>query len=259
MNEQFDPRQCVYATVTPSPDALPRQGRRDYARYGSIHLFKNLGGAAGSNEAMVLGRADPVELFAHVDAFFGTSRERGDCRVTVDAEAAPEVDAALRSRGWRLDEEEPALVLQPLAGLAIPAPPPELAVRQVATEADLTAFRAMSPARAIPSLAAATAPGVALFVGSVDGVAVATSRAKVQREAPRVVDINGVTTRPEFRHRGYGTAMTWQTVRFGAALNADAAVVCASAMGYPVYVKMGFVPVCTFRTFAPPDDVNASA
>jgi hypothetical protein len=26
----------------------------------------------------------------------------------------------------------------------------------------------------------------------------------------------------------------------------------ASAMGYPVYVAMGFVPVCTIRTYLPP-------
>jgi len=149
-------------------------------------------------------------------------------------------------------------VLTPVPA-AVPPPPPRLAIRQVADEASLAEARAVSRtgAQRIPSLAAATAPGVALFVGYVDGRPVATSRVVCCGDAHtpsgKVADVTGVTTAPEQRRRGFGTALTWATVGYAAAQGCSAVVLTATEMGYPVYVKMGFVPVSTYRTYTPPE------
>lgn len=134
--------------------------------------------------------------------------------VELKAETATEVEAALRALGWRLEEEEPALVMAPLPD-NIPQPPAELTIRRVTTEEELAVWRTVSRTgpRWVPSVTAATAPGVAVFLGEVDGHVVATSRVACMGEPPlRVADINGVVTLEAYRRRGYGTAMTWETV-----------------------------------------------
>ena len=247
-----DPRQWVYTTIlAESPLQRFRPQAPRTSRAGAVHCAAYGGEGPAANAVMVLGAAAPEEAFGHADTFFGGP---GRYSVTVDVEAAPAVDAALRAARWTLDEEEPALVLPLTVDLVIPPPPADLSIRQVQTQADLDAFRAITgtPPSVVPSLASATAPGVGLLIGRVDGADVATSRPVVLGAPVRVVDINGVVTRPEARRRGYATAMTWAAVRFGAAHGARVAVLCATEMGYPVYRKMGFTPVCTFRTYLPP-------
>ena len=63
----------------------------------------------------------------------------------------------------------------------------------------------------------------------------------------------GVVTHPEFRRRGYGTALTWAAIAAARAMGARAALLGATPLGYPVYLKMGFTPICTMRTYEPPD------
>ena len=210
---------------------------------------------------LVIGPEPAERVFALAAEFFGSPAAPGEPQgftVELEVESAPAVDAALRARGWQLVEEEPALVLAPVPEV-VPSPPPGLDVRRVADEEGLAHARALSHhgARQIPSLAAATAPGVALFVGYVHGRPVATSRVVCYGDARttpgKVADVTGVVTAPEHRRRGYGTALTWATVAEAAALGCAAVVLTATAMGYPVYSKMGFVPVSTYRTYAPPE------
>jgi GNAT superfamily N-acetyltransferase len=148
-----------------------------------------------------------------------------------------------------MDAEEPALVMTPLPA-AVPPPPPGLDIRRVTDAAGLADFRVVSGTGTqwVPSLAAATDPGVGLFVGYAQEGPVATSRFTVQ---DGVADINGVVTVPEARRRGYGTALTWACIAEGRDRGCTAAELTASEMGYPVYLKMGFVPVCSFRTYLP--------
>ncbi len=210
---------------------------------------------------LVIGPEPPERVFALAAEFFGppaVPAETLGFNVELEVESAPAVDAARRARGWRLVEEEPALALAPVSGV-IPLPPPELDVRRVTDEVSLSHARALSHhgARQIPSLAAATAPGVALFVGYVDGRPVATSRVVCYGDARtppgKVADVTGVVTAPEHRRQGYGTALTWATVAEAAAQGCSAVVLTATEIGYPVYRKMGFVPVSTYRTYAPPE------
>jgi GNAT superfamily N-acetyltransferase len=71
------------------------------------------------------------------------------------------------------------------------------------------------------------------------------------RRYTQVADLMGVVTRPARRRRGYGTAMTWAAVSAAQGMGCRAFVLTATDMGYPVYVKMGFAPVCTLRTYEP--------
>lgn len=198
------------------------------------------------NNVAVLGPISPERAFALADAFFDTAY----C-VTVESEVAGPVEEALRERGWILDEEEPALVLVPIP--VGPSPPPDLAIRPVTTEAAFADFMALSHTapRWVPSLRAAMDPAVALFVGYHGGEAVATARLACYGA---VAEITGVGTAPAHRRRGLGTAMTWAAVAEGARRGCTAITLTASAMGYPVYLRMGFVTVCSYRTYQPPEN-----
>ncbi|MFD1939853.1 MULTISPECIES: GNAT family N-acetyltransferase [Nonomuraea] len=76
---------------------------------------------------------------------------------------------------------------------------------------------------------------VRLFVGYVDGRPVATSGARLGQG---IVDVEWVSTLPEYRGRGIGTALTWAAtlVEPGAP-----AMLIASDEGRPVYEAMGYL------------------
>jgi len=92
-------------------------------------------------------------------------------------------------------------------------------------------------------------PGVELYVGYADGKAVATSALIASRGTVGVVNVGCVESR---RRRGYGEAMTWHAVRGGRAWGCEIASLQASAMGQPVYERMGFRLVTGYRTFTRP-------
>jgi GNAT superfamily N-acetyltransferase len=242
-----DLRAIVHAPLlAPSPLQRYRSEPGRHAVHEDLILSAMGGPGPDLNGAIVLGPIPPERVFALADAFFDTS----GYAVTVEVESAEPMDAALQARGWHLDEEEPALVLSPIPDF--PPPVPGLLIRLVTAEPEFADFMAVSRTgyRWIPSLAAATDPGVALFVGYERGEAVAASRLTCQSG---VGDINGVVTLESHRRRGFGTAMTWAAIAEGARRGCSAMTLTATEMGYPVYVKMGFVPVCTFRTYVPPE------
>lgn len=248
-NIPADLRAVVQTPVrTPSPlePYLPQPVRR--AVHGDL-LLVSLEAADIDlhHEALVLGSIPPEEVFARAAAFFGTGVAY---TVLLEVEVASALEAALHADGWLLIEEEPALVLPQVPDL-IPPPPPGLVIRRVTDAAGLADFQRVSgtPPRFMPSLAAARDPQVALFVGAVAGQPVATSRITC---AAGVTDITGVVTAPASRRRGFGTALTWAAVAAGAVRGCPVATLTATAMGEPVYRRMGFIPVCTYRTYAPP-------
>lgn len=87
----------------------------------------------------------------------------------------------------------------------------------------------------------AEAPCV-LFVGWVDGEAMTTSLGFVGGGA---VGVYGVGTVPEFRGRGYGSAVTLRAMDWGRERGADLAILHATELGEPVYRRLGFEAVCT--------------
>ena len=231
---------------TPSPLARYRASETRQAVEGDLVLLEVGPAEARHRLVMALGPVAPETLFTRARAFFGG--ERFDS-VELAVECAPEVEAELRRRGWRLAKEEPALVME--AGPArLPPPPAELMVRRARDEVALEDFYAVSPAgrRHVPSAEAVRDPNVAVLVGYVAGEAVATSRVSGHGE---VADIMGVVTHVAHRRRGYGTAMTWAAVGAAREMGCSAYLLTATEMGYPVYVKMGFTPFCTLRSYEP--------
>lgn len=202
------------------------------------------------NEAIVVGSLPPDRVFAKAAAFFGEVAYS----VIVESDVAMPTEDALRAAGWLLDEDEPALVLTPIPK-TIPELPAGLTIQLVTTEADLNDFLEVShtPRRWVPSLAFARDPAVALFVGYVDGEPVATSRLV---RCEDVGDITGVVTLPAYRRQGFGSALTWAACAEGIRRKCAAMTLTASAMGYPVYRAIGFVPACSYRTYVPPDSAQ---
>ena len=229
----------------PSPLARYRPAPGRHVVHDDLILTAGGGDGPDFNIAFVLGPVPPEHVFARANAFFDAT----GYAIVVESGAAQPVENVIRAQGWQLDEEEPALAL---ALIPTPPPPPtSLTIRSVATDADFADFMAVSQTvhRWIPSLAAARDPAVALLVGYDGDEPVATSR--IARYG-NVGDITGVVTLPTHRRRGFGTAMTWAAIAEGARRGCTAMTLTATEMGYPVYQRMGFVPVCTYRTYLPP-------
>ncbi len=242
----IDLRSIVRAPLLiPSPLQRYRPEPGRHAIHDGLVLTASGGQGPDFNAAIALGPLPPEQVFALAEAFFDTI----GYAIIVEADSAQPVEDAIRARGWHLEEEEPALALAPIP--APPPPPPGLTLRLVTTDAELADFMAVSQtgSRWIPSLDAALDPAVALFVGYDEGTPVATSR--IARHGD-VGDINGIVTAPAQRRRGFGTAMTWVAIAEGARRGCMAMTLTATEMGYPVYLRMGFVPVCIYRTYLPP-------
>ena len=152
---------------------------------------------------------------------------------------------------------EPAPYLVRPPGVHPPvAVPPELEVTEVRTpetleefeEASFEGFEAIGAYKpgswhAPPSL---DDPGTRYFIGRVNRRAVSTSIGVI---SDGVVGIFGVTTKPAYRRRGYGTAMTWAALRSAPTLPA---VLGPSDAGESLYRKMGFRDFHSFRMWRRP-------
>jgi ribosomal protein S18 acetylase RimI-like enzyme len=80
-------------------------------------------------------------------------------------------------------------------------------------------------------------PHLRCFVGYREGVPVATS---LRFLSDGVVGIYGVATIPEERRRGYGASLTLAALEDGRARGYGVGVLIATAMGEPVYRRLGF-------------------
>ncbi|MGI8551817.1 MAG: GNAT family N-acetyltransferase [Dehalococcoidia bacterium] len=252
MNGVSDDLRAIVHTslLTPSPISRYRGGQVRRALHGDVSLIADGGIGPDFNNVLVLGPARPENVFALAEEFFGGA---GGYSVVVEVETAQPVEAALQGRGWTMDEEEPALVLPHLPA-EIPPPPAGLTIRWVTDESGFGDFQAVSTTAYVPSLAAATDADVALFVGSVDGKPTATSRLV---RLGSIAEISSVVTEPEYRRRGFGAALTWAAIAEGVRRGCATAMLTATELGYPVYVRMGFLPVCTYRTYLPPSGAGS--
>jgi GNAT superfamily N-acetyltransferase len=213
---------------------------------GLMLLASGMEGGSGEHAALLFEPVTPEQLFLWTTEFSGPGQPFS---VTIEAGIAEPVEAALQRQGWQLAEEEPALVLARIPSV-FPAPPPKLAIVRVQDEQALAAFRSitrMAP-ETIPSLISATDPAVALLVGYLDEEPVTTGRLSC---LGTVAEVNSVTTKPGYERRGYGTAMTWAVLAEGAHRGCVSAILTATTIGYPVYVRMGFEPVAIYRTYLP--------
>lgn len=142
----------------------------------------------------------------------------------------------------------PPLMVRP-AGVAVPAPPPELRIVEVhdaATAADLERTLVygypapmLQPFRAgcfLPERALA-APGWHHFVGYVDDEPVTTGAAYVD---DNLVRVDNIATLDSARGKGYGLAITAAATAVD--LSKPAALI-ASDLGRPTYERLGYVAI----------------
>ena len=134
-----------------------------------------------------------------------------------------------------------------------PSSPSGLKIVPVKTKGDMEVFaRTLNAgdfqapeeiARAIPNIlrpswsARGPEPHLRCFVGYRDGVPVATS---LRFLSDGVVGIYGIATVPEARNRGFGSAMTLAALEDGRAQGYHVGVLGATAMGEPIYRRLGF-------------------
>lgn len=96
----------------------------------------------------------------------------------------------------------------------------------------------------------AVMPNAAEQWGLIDDELVAGS---IVVTSPPVAGIYAVSCEPNFRRRGFGTAITWAAVKEGLAIGAEYVFMGSTPMALPIYRKMGFEPVCTYRMLVRPE------
>lgn len=150
---------------------------------------------------------------------------------------------------WMLREPAPIPALQ-VEGLVLDhaVNPDEVwvfertAVRGAGGEEAATRF----PPFSIHGRESGQVPGLRLLIGKLDGIPVATAIAARWKDG---VCISGVTVVATARRRGIGAAMTCAALR---AAPDVPATLCASALGYGVYERLGFREVGRGRDWTPP-------
>jgi GNAT superfamily N-acetyltransferase len=80
-------------------------------------------------------------------------------------------------------------------------------------------------------------PGATVYVGYADGEPVSTG---LGVRSGRTIGVFTIATVPAARGHGFGAAMTGRVLADGAAAGCDVATLQASAMGRPIYERMGF-------------------
>ena len=154
---------------------------------------------------------------------------------------------------WNTGFEPARYLMLPPGGRPPVTVPPELEITRVKTpetleefeEASFEGFEAQGEYRPGRWHAPASLddPDMRYFIGRVSGQAVSASIGVI---SDGVAGIFGVATKPAYRRRGYGTAMTWAAVGSAPTLPA---VLGPSDIGEPVYRKMGFRDFHQFRAW----------
>ncbi|MBX9628210.1 MAG: GNAT family N-acetyltransferase [Gemmataceae bacterium] len=261
-----DLRPIAHAALSlTEPPYLKHYKRSRYRLWNGVALHASELPGAGFNFAAVL-RPDapsldellPVarEFFADADKGWG---------ILVEGDAGHPMEAELRARGWRVDEDEPAYVLPDLPGRTPSVsegvdgtPSLTLAIRLARTEADRRACHAVTGAafNAPPDFAELfsppglfTDPGVGHLLGSVDGEDVAAVMFAVV--GPTAV-IAGTATLEAHRGKGYGAALVRAALAEAAARGCTSAALRSGPLSRPLYERLGFRYVCQHRTYAAP-------
>lgn len=166
----------------------------------------------------------------------------------------PAAEGAAESLGLPYTDTVPGLAMDSIPQMP-PPPPPGLEIRAVNDVDQLHQFHhVVADGFGIPVEAAQLLmresilqqPAVVAFIGISEGVPVAASTLV---RSPKCAGVYNVATLPEYRGRGFGEAMTWQVVAAGAAAGCDVAILQPSEMGRPIYERMGFRLVASYRTF----------
>jgi hypothetical protein len=215
-------------------------------------------GTAVNNMALVTGEVRAAEVGALVDHTYRRAGRPFSVWTRVHADAR--LDAELLAAGFHELITLPGMVFADGDGAAVP-PPPDVAIRPVATDADRAAYAdVMAEAYAVygapkdatrerfAALVSLLGPATQGFLAWQDERAVAGASLYM---AHGVGGVNWVGTRPDAFGRGYGAAVTWAVVELGLARGARFLNLQASPMGAPVYRRMGFSTPTHYRVFLP--------
>lgn len=155
----------------------------------------------------------------------------------------------------------PGMALHPLPAPGAVAPAPAgHEVRRVTDEAGVADHVRVAAAgfgmpepwvRLLVTPAILDAPGAALYVGYDGDEPVSAGLGVV---TGRTVGIYNIATVEAARRRGYGAAITMRIVDDGAAAGCDVAILQASAMGRPVYERLGFRAVADYVGYIDPSE-----
>ena len=218
-------------------------------------------GVSFFNAAFVLGDLTGEEAVRSSVAFYGA---RGRPFVLRTRPERDDVIAAADKAGFT--EVQPLDLLVREIPTALPELPPELRVEQVDTVEGLAMHVATLAASfelpvGIMADFLADVPlrdtRLRLLNGYLGGQLVTTSAVFLHGPVAGVYD---VATLPAHRGRGLGEAMTWQAMGLAARAGATLASLQPSAMGLPIYTRMGFDRVAAFRQLEwrphPPEQVS---
>lgn len=177
------------------------------------------------------------------------------------ADRPRELGALLQSVGLEPAEGELAMAM-PLGELARDiAAVPGLEVRRVAGPEALETFAALSAANwtppdphvlafyrlGAPTLLAGDSPQW-LYLGYLGSEPVATAEATLSE---RTVGLYNISTRPAYRGRGIGSAMTWRPLQDARTGGCDLAVLQAAPDGVGIYRRLGFRPFGDITEYKP--------
>ncbi len=222
--------------------ALPRA---KVATAGPWLLFDSGTGDRDFNQAMVAGVAE-VGGDAAIQVVEAWFRGRADFVFWFREPDDRVLTEAARRAGYRQERSEPAMFLDDVdrswpvpGGLEVRTVTGDAGVADyAAAEAeDLTRFVGRREADESLARAVMERPGMKLFVGYLGGVPVARSMVVV---SGTMAGVTNVYVAPSARRRGVGTAMTASAIAAGREMGATEACLEASAMGRPMYERMGF-------------------
>jgi GNAT superfamily N-acetyltransferase len=205
------------------------------------------------NGTIVTGPTDPATLTAHLEWL---SQRGVPYRCWIDEGQSPGLDGEVRRHGLDRDPQPyPAMLMAPLERAPLAAAGVE--VHRCTDAAGYDAHIASHVANGVPAELApalilssmARDPEVALFTGWVDGELVGQS---IAIRTGATVGVYAVGVIPDARRRGVGTALTWAGVDAGREWGCRAATLQASAMGLPIYERMGFGMVVPYAQYRQP-------
>ena len=264
-----DLRPIAHAALSlTEPPYLKHYKRGRYRLWNGVAFHASGLPGPGFNFAAVLDPdAPPLDELLPVARAFFADADKG-WGVLVEGDAGHPMEAELRARGWRIDEDEPAYVLEVIGRAGGVSPlileesggsRPPLAIRLARTEADHRAAQAVTGAAfgAPPELAHLFTPepgyfhdpGVGSLLGAVGGEDVAA--VMFAAVGPTAV-VAGTATLEPHRGKGYGAALVRAALAEAAARGCTSAALRSGPLSRPLYERLGFRYVCQHRTYAAP-------